>query len=220
MKRPEYEKAIDPEDDLRQIEKLDPSVREGVRTSYLRDVEALKRHISPPGMPGLPKLLDERRVQFGIIDEAFAQQATYDYLFVHQITQLSGATFGDTSIIMPDTTRIREEREAPRGIIVSAGLAALDGLRSNGIDLGHIIAHIHNAPNRLRIAIIGGKAHSLLVLHAGDIIASEDLAVAMRNGECTVEGAEDPETQHTYHSLRSSVDGRVWKPARVRSSVL
>ena len=67
-------------------------------------------------------------------------------------------------------------------IIVSAGTDALDNLRSHGMDLGHIVSIIREAPYGIRMATVYGKKHVLMIINVGDICASEDLAFEMREG--------------------------------------
>jgi hypothetical protein len=187
---------------------LDPQLREKAE----RETKAILEHMSPKGaFAHLGELLDERRVQYGLIDELFKVQAAYGYVLVHQISQLETETYGDTRILMPDTVKDRETKEAPRGIIVAAGLAALDALRSNGIDLGHIVAFARTAPYRLRAAIVAARSHHLIVLQAGDIIGSEDTAAAMKDGTAGVHVSTDADTGFAYHYYRGA-DGAVWKP--------
>jgi hypothetical protein len=179
---------------------------------------ALRAHMSPAGALGLPELLDARRLEHGIPDEAFGLACAFGYVLVWQISQAEGETYGDTSIIMTDRTKEREKQEAPRGIVVSAGLAALDGLRSNGIDLGHTVLFSRNIPYRARIAIIGAHSYHLIVLQSGDIFASEDLARQQILGKSEVAISTDADTQFDYH-YHADADGKLWKPHNVKRKV-
>lgn len=179
---------------------------------------AMREHISPAGALGLPELLDHRRLEYGIPDECFGAQASFGYVLVHQISQVESETYGDTSIIMPDTVKDREQKEAPRGIIVSAGLQAMDQLRSNGVDLGHIVMFSRNIPYRARMAIIDARHHHLIVLQAGDVFASEDLARQRILGKAGASISTDPDTQFDYHYY-SDADGKLWKPHNVKKKV-
>lgn len=142
--------------------------------------EAIARRMAPRGALGLSPLLEERRLEFGITNKAFVSQAVYDRVFVFQIPMVFGDKFEGSTLYMPDTTRAREANGAPRGIVISAGPIALDAMRSNGIDLGHIIYFVHAAPYHIRYDLIEGKAMHMIVLTAGDIVSSEDLADNLR----------------------------------------
>lgn len=151
------------------------------REAAVRMSSAIAARMSPPGALGLPRLLDERRILYGITDNAFKRVASFDRVLVWQIPMHQGETFEEGGkIIMSDTSKARERATAPFGIIVSAGLQALDQLVSNGIDLGHRILFCHSAPYFVRYDTVSGKHHTLVVLHAGDIIGSEDLATNLR----------------------------------------
>lgn len=169
------------------------------------------KHMAPPGALNLPALLEERRVQYGLPDHLFDAQASFGFVLVYQITRLSGETYGDSRIVRTQANQDREAKEAPRGIVVSAGLDALDKLRSNGIDLGHIVLFSRSVPYRASMGIAGLKEQHLIVLQAGDIFASEDTATAMFEGHAKVAISTDAETQFDYHHYQDQ-EGRLWKP--------
>lgn len=169
-------------------------------------IAAIKAKQAPPGALGLPKLLDERRLKYHIPDSAFTMQAAYDRILVWQLF-LEKETFGDTSIIMPNRAKAREKDEAPRGIVVSAGLKALDDLRTNGMDLGHVINFIRLAPWRMPFDHINATELKLIVCRSGDVVSSDDLASALRLGECWIRHDEES-NQHVFVDER----GKRWTP--------
>ena len=103
--------------------------------------------------------------------------------YLWQIPINEGPTYGDSSIIIPDQGKARLSEEAPRGVIVSAGLQALDVLRSNGCDIGYIVMFVRLSPWRVPIATIAGKEQYLIPLKVGDLISVEDTAAALRTGK-------------------------------------
>lgn len=147
-----------------------------LRSAAERRSAARRAQLSEPGKLNLPPLLDYRRQKYGIIDDAFhyGGQCAYDRLLVWQIPLWEGATFGKTKILMPETTKDAESQTAPRAIIVAAGLMALDHLRSNGMDLGHIVTFANQGHWRLRIGEVGGNYQYLIILSSGDVVSSED----------------------------------------------
>lgn len=149
-----------------------------------KDVE--ENHMSPKGALGLPPLLDERRLRYGIPDEAFEEQAIFDRIFVWGIEEKheEGETFAGTSIIKPETSEKRILHESTRGVLFSAGLKALDILRSNGIGLGHIVGVVRLHPWHKVVGVYGGghEKHKL-VLRCGDLVGSEDLGKLYREGK-------------------------------------
>jgi len=170
--------------------------------------EEFKERMAPPGgIPNISPLLDARRRMYAIPDGAFDLQAAFNVCLVHQVPRFMKDTYGDTGILMPDTARRRVEEETPRGILVSAGLAALDTLRSNGIEPGHMVSFIRQAPWRMPVANIGGADFYLIILRDGDITGSEDLRVALAKGECRIEYQRDT-AQHVYVDEK----GERWTP--------
>lgn len=153
------------------------------RSEQLANIIA-EKHLAPPGKLGLSPLLDARRAEFGIIDACFNVQCAFDRVLLWQIQPAfdEGDTYGGSSIIMTDNEKRRTREEAPRGVLVGAGLKALDNLRCNGIDLGHIVHFVRLSPWRLPVDRIDGTLFHVLILRDADIIGSEDLAMNMRKG--------------------------------------
>jgi hypothetical protein len=157
-----------------------------VRTSENRSQAAIAG-MSLPGVLGISPLLEKRRIEYQIPDGAFASRCVYNVLFVFQIAEQKGETMGTGSIVMPGTVKARETAETPRGVIVGAGLKALDELRSNGIDLGHVIRFIQNAPFHIRTDVINGFLFNVYVLRSGDVVSSDDLESTIRSGQLKVD---------------------------------
>ena len=136
--------------------------------------------VSPLGaIHGIPPLLDARRVQWKIPDGAFQVAPLYDRIYVYQIPMYikkKGAIF------MSEVKEKAELRTGSRGILVAAGMKALDAIRSNGCDLGHIVRTNHVNPWRMPIDFAEGKEYDLLVMEAGYLTGSEDLADMLRSG--------------------------------------
>lgn len=173
-------------------------------------------NMSPPGSLGLPELLERRRLQYAILDGAFKVQALYDRVFVHQLPFSDDVkkVDGSSKIIAPDITRKRQREEMPRGVLIGAGLEALDHLRANGIDLGHIVTFMRIAPLRLKVISEEGLDQWVVVLHCGDLTGSEDLAATMKRGDVTVEHVPNPkEPGYLHHALKTK-DGNIWHPTK------
>lgn len=169
------------------------------------------KHMSPRGTLGLPRILEEKRWKYSIPDEAFFnQQACFNKILVHQIREEESETYAGTSIIKTEITKTRELVEAPRGVIISAGLQALDELRSNGIDIGHTVGFTRLAPYRRPFATIAGSRLALLVLHAGDVIDSEDLAQALKARRARVVAKPNEEGVNIHQYIDEN--GKVWSP--------
>jgi len=174
----------------------------------LKDNEDLKASMSPAGALNLPPLLDARRLEYGLPDSAFSVQASFETVYVWQIPIYSGDTYSASSaIIKPDSAKAREAKESPRGIIVSAGLSALDSLRSHGMDVGHIVTIIKLAPYRVYFDIRGGKQDNLLDLRAGDVHGSLDTAELLRAGKLKVVSGYTKDGGFNHHYVNAEGEG-------------
>ena len=164
--------------------------------------------VPPGGIPGLSPLLDARRLEYAIPNGAFKIQAAFDVCLVHQLDRNQSDTFVEGGkILKSQNDKRRETDSAPRGVLVSAGLQALDCLRSNGIEVGHVVTLIRQAPWRMPIDNVGGHEKHLLILRTGDITGSEDLSQALARGECRFEWDAD-NARHIYVDPR----GQRWEP--------
>jgi co-chaperonin GroES (HSP10) len=159
----------------------------------------------------LPPLLEERRQEFGITDGAFALAPFDDRILLYQVSRHKDETHTGTSILMAPTTREREEKQTPQGIVVAAGAKALDSLRCNGIDLGHMVMFLRIAPWRFVTDNVQGKDEEVIVLRVGDIVGSIDLQDQLRKGEVKV--VFDKERyEHAYQDTKTN---DVWYPQSV-----
>ncbi len=173
-----------------------------------REIEA---NFSPPGSLGLSPLLEAKRVKYGIPDSAWKSQAVFNKVLIWQLPVDEADTYGGGLIVKTDERKARERNEAPKGVIVSAGLQALDELRSHGVDIGHTVYFTHTAPFRKRLPSIAGKEPSLVILHSGDIFDSEELAESLKARKCRIVSREvDGVIQHYF----CDENGKTWNPAQ------
>jgi hypothetical protein len=194
------------------LPKVDSSILDArEREQAERRSAVMRKRMSPPGELGLGRLLDERRLEYGITDGAFSRQAVFDRVFIWQIPMQKGDKFESDSLIhMPESVQQREKSRAPQGILVSAGLRALDQLRSHGIDLGHKVLFCHAAPYHIRYDSVLGLEQHLIILLAGDIIGSEDLATNLKNRQVRhLARRNETSVEHTF----IDENGKPWLPA-------
>lgn len=156
----------------------------------------------------LPPLLEARRLEHAIPDCAFRRRATFDRCLLWQFTD-DDAKYPGTSLYMPETTKDRRKEEAPRGVLVTAGLAALDYLWANGVRLGNIVNWVRLSPWRMPVGFIKGVEIKLHVVRAREIIACEDMPL-----EADYEVVLDE--KHGLHQLK--VDGKIRPRADVEPS--
>jgi hypothetical protein len=182
--------------------------------SYVGETEKeMPTKVSPPGTLGLPPLLDKRRIDWEIPDGVFktAPGALFDRILLFQIPLLAKSksealTFGGGLIAKSDQSKEKEQREAPRAVVVGAGLQALDSLRSHGVDLGHIVYFSKNTVYAIQVDYIAGKFERVSLAREGDLILSEDLAAAYAAGEVRIEAVETKDEHGTIHRTHYYVD--------------
>lgn len=193
---------------MEQTETNGSLTRRGIRSERL--AMEIGSHISE-GTIGLGPLVDKKRKQYGIPDEAFFNQsAVLNRVLVAQIPEEETDTYEGTLILKTEIAKKRELVEAPRGVIVSAGLQALDELRSNGIDIGHTVGFTRLAPFRRPFATIAGERLTLIVLVAGDIIDSEDLGQKLKSRACRIVAKPNEEGVMIHHFVDEN--GKMWSP--------
>ena len=175
----------------------------------------IRRNFADPGQLGLPKLLDEKRVKYGIPNSAWNVHPAFNKVLVWQIPLEDTKSYGGGLIQKTDAVLKRELTEAPRGVVIGAGLTALDNLRSHGIDVGHTVVFTHLAPFRLRLPMIAGKESVLVIVEAEYIFASEELAKNLKSRQCRILAKEIPNgpTEHYY----IDENGRTWQPQVVNT---
>lgn len=195
---------------MTQIETNGSLTRRGIKHTLLD--AAMKDYMSKEPL-GLGPLVEKKRWKYGIPDMAFFNQSpAFNKVLVAQIPETGeeSDTYAGTHIIKTETVKKRDVVEAPRGVIVGAGLQALDELRSNGIDIGHTVGFTRLAPFRRRCGIIAGEVIQLIVLVAGDIVDSEDLGEALRTRQCRVIAKANEEGVMIHQFI--DANGKLWSP--------
>jgi hypothetical protein len=201
---------------LRALGKDDAWVERKLADEQRKSQELLAR-MSPPGaIPGLHPLVEAKRLSFGIVDEYFSSQAIFDRLFLFQTAQGDGETMGEGIIQMPDTSKQWDKETAPQGILLSAGMEALDTLKSHGVELGHTVIMNRLSPYHFRVGWLGGNELYMLVCRAGDIVGSYELMNDLRERRCSVVASQVPIAEGSNvmvweHALRK--DGQLWNPS-------
>lgn len=193
-------------------ERFGAAVADATLKEAKSESEVIRKHMSPPGELGLNPLLERRRIEFDIVDAYFRHDAAFDRVFVYQFEseQFANGKYGDTSIWMPDTVRSKELHYSPNGVLVSAGLSALEQLRPHGILPGHIIYMADPSPLAINVDIAGALPQKMLIMNSRDISGSEDIRTALTSGR--VRKVWDPKTRH--YELKTP-DGEDWDPLDV-----
>jgi hypothetical protein len=185
------------------------------RERELEQEAEIRANFAGPGELGLPKLLEAKRIKHGIPNAAWDSQPMFDQVLLWPVPIESSKTYGTGVIVKTDAVLKRELTEAPKGVIVSAGLTALDQLRSHGCDVGHTIFFYQLAPLRMRLPMIAGKESSLVMIQARYVFGSEELSKNIRSRACRIISRmnDDGVEEHFY----CDENGKTWKPAAVET---
>jgi len=159
------------------------ALRDTELDAAVKRTEEIKALMSPAGALGLPELLDQQRLKWGIPDAAFDCRAVFDRIHIFPIDfEGQKETYGTSSIIRPAVTKQRDLQNGHRGILISMGLAAADHCVSHGIELGHIVRTIRNAPHAQECARLTAGPMYYLVMRDGDLTGSETQESDIRAG--------------------------------------
>ena len=153
----------------------------------------LKESLKPLGYYNIPELLDSRRLQYLIPNGAFEIAPAFDRIWIWQISTTEGETYAKNGkIVMPEQIIAARRQTAPKGILISAGLKAMDALYSTGIEIGHIVMFKKLAPFCMPVEEIDGHPLTVMVMRDGDIEGSYDMATAIneRKGRIVNIGAD------------------------------
>jgi hypothetical protein len=174
----------------RELMGLDPQPAPVEARTAFRDVEmdaAIKRteetkaQMSPPGALGLPELLEAARLEHGIPDGAFKCRAVFDRIHIYPLNFDSDKK-SRGGVWLPQTALQRDLQNAHRGILISMGLDAADKCVSHGIEIGHIVRTIRNAPHAQECARLSSGSLYYLVMRAGDLTGDETQEEKLRAG--------------------------------------
>lgn len=128
---------------------------------------------------GIPPLLETMRQAHLIPTGAFACTPCFDWVYLYQVAREDkeelNQTYAGSSIFMPETVKAAKKDEACRGVLVAAGPRALDYLRTNGIELGHVVRFCKFTPFRLLADVVMQQELWILALRCESIAGSETL---------------------------------------------
>lgn len=183
-------------------------VERGIVAANIAD--KLLASLAPRGTFNIPMLLDERRFEYGIPNGCFDHFPAFDKVYIWQITMQERRTYSDGgAILKPDAVVASDRNTAPRGVLVAAGLQALDALRSTGIDVGHIVRFKKFSPFIQPVAEIDGVPLNVLVLRDGDINSSEDLARLYHAKEISIVNVAEDRHGYDFRFARPNATGEV-----------
>ncbi len=161
-----------------------------------RRTAEIREQMSAPGTLGLTPLLEAQRIKWGIPDGAFKCRAVFDRIHVFPI-DIEGQkeTYGSGLIQRAESMKKRDLQNGHRGILISMGLEAADKCVSHGIELGHVITTIRNAPHAMVCARLSMEEMFYLVMRVGDLTGSETQEEELRAGRTRI---VDDGGDHSY----------------------
>lgn len=133
-------------------------------------------------------LLQKRIEQYKL--PRWPYQPAYDRIVVYILPEDAAAreSFAKGGLILkPEKVRARDKSVSPRAVLLAAGLGAMDHLRSQLIDLGHIIWVARFSPWRHVVDVdADGKDVELMFLRSADVVGSEDVEALLAEKKATV----------------------------------
>lgn len=193
-----------PEPDKKTAWKDEPTVPRDIKID-LRDSEGegaakrtalIKERMSPPGALGLPEKLEAARWKWGIPDGAFQCRAVFDRIHIFPIDPFdAGDKLPGSTLFKPELTQRKDQQNGHRGILISMGLSAADHCVSNGIELGHVVRTIRNAPHAQECERLQGFSMFFLVMRDGDLTGDETQEEELRAGTTRI---VDQGGEHSY----------------------
>lgn len=135
----------------------------------------------------MPRLLKDRIREYDI--PPWPGQATFDNILVYQVpdkasTRLTVAK--DSHLVLPEMTVDMKKNMSPRGIIVSAGLRAMDIMRDHGMKLGEMVWYSPYVIHRYDVDRVEGKNILFFFMTIADVKTSEDIPQRAVDGELKV----------------------------------
>jgi len=174
-----------------------------------RRAEERRARMSPPGALGLPPLLEARRLEYGIVDAVFQRQPLYDRIILYQFDPFmsSDGKLQGSELYVPDAIQDKEQKSASSGILCGWGPSAQETMASNGVQLGDKVELVRMTPWSIRVDYFASAWEWVLIMRAGDLVTSVDLADRLRKGECKIAYNEDAGRVHV-----TNPDGERWVP--------
>jgi Co-chaperonin GroES (HSP10) len=142
-------------------------------------------------VPLMPPRLEARMAKYGIKMPPFA--AVFDRVLVYPIDSADQPTSTAGGLIVPEM--MRKKAGAQMGVVVSAGVQAIEQLGSHGIAIGDIVLMARFSEYARAYFDLDGRPHQVFIIQAGEIVASADLKVEFDEGELWYEMGTDGRVQ-------------------------
>lgn len=165
----------------------------------IKRTKLIREKMSPPEVLKLPPKLEAARQKHGIPDGFFRACAGFDRIFVFPLDPFDkDDKMPGSFLFRAEATKQKDMNEGFRGVLISAGLTAMDRLMSHGYELGDIVMTNKNVPFARRVELLEGEPMFVLVMRDGDLAGNETLQEDLRAGRRRVVdvGAADEGYSH------------------------
>lgn len=144
-------------------------------------------HLPITERSAMTPLLAHRIEEYGLVFPS--TRPVFDRIFVFPLESDSdNEKFEGSSLYKSEKSKAR--LGASRGVLIKAGMGALEQLWSHGIELGHIVLTARLSPWERSYAA-RGRIYSVLVLRASEVVGSEDLEMDVAEGCVNYRWGED-----------------------------
>lgn len=183
--------------------------RDTERDAAIKRTKLIKEKMSPPGGLRLPEKLEAARLKHGIPDGFFRACAGFDRIFVFPLDPFDqDEKIPGSMLYRPQITQKKDLQEGFRGVLISAGLTAMDRLMSHGYELGDIVMTNKNVPFARRVELLEGEPMFVLVMRDGDLAGNETLQADILAGRRRVmDAGDDGGYQHQLAQPHPEVEG-------------
>lgn len=176
----------------------------------------IREKMSPPEVLKLPAKLEAARQKWGIPDGFFKYAAGFDRIFVFPIDPFDqDEKLPNSFLYRPQVTKQKDLQEGFRGVLISAGLTAMDRLMSHGYELGDIVMTNKNVPFARRMELLEGEPMYVLVMRDGDLAGNETLQEDIRAGRRRIVDCGGSEQYE--HQLARLTDNGEWDVSKKQS---
>lgn len=176
----------------------------------------IRAKMSPPEELKLPPKLEAARQKWGIPDGFFKYAAGFDRIFVFPVDPFDqDERLPGSFLFRAQTTKQKDLQEGYRGVLISAGLTAMDRLMGHGYELGDIVMTNKNVPFARRMELLEGEPMFVLVMRDGDLAGNETLQEDIRAGKRRVVDVGGPDA-YSHQVAERNADGD-WTYAKKQS---
>lgn len=102
----------------------------------------------------------------------------------------------DGMIVKPDTRKAIDIARSPRGIVVSAGLKAMDIMDAHGMQVGELVWFAPHVPYRFEVGRNEKGPILFMFMNVADIKLSEDVPTRLANGDIVL--TKNSKGEHVY----------------------